>query len=43
MRSVLKGVLAEHLQLPESAIERVVFPASERVLPMQGLIARAAA
>ena len=28
LRSVLKGVLGEHLRLPNAVIERTVFPAS---------------
>ena len=34
LRSVMKGVLADHLQLPRAAIEDSVFPDSSGVRPM---------
>ena len=38
LRSLAKGVLRDHLRLPERAIEDRVFPASRRARPMGGLI-----
>ncbi len=38
LRSVLKGVLADHLSLPRDAIERVVFPESAAAPALDGLI-----
>jgi len=38
LRSVLKGVLAEHLQIPHPAIESNVFPGSGSAKPLVGLI-----
>lgn len=38
LRSVLKGVLAEHLNLAPSAIERAVFPDSASAPPLRDLI-----
>lgn len=37
VRSVAKGLLAEHLGLPETALDSV-FPASRSALPMHGLV-----
>jgi len=37
MRAVFKGVLAQHLQLPEAALESQVFPDSRRVATFPGL------
>jgi uncharacterized protein (DUF1501 family) len=34
LRSVMKGVLADHLQLPRPAIEEAVFPSSSAVRPL---------
>jgi len=38
LRSVLKGVLADHLEVPSRALEQVVFPDSERAAPLRGLM-----
>jgi uncharacterized protein (DUF1501 family) len=38
MHSVLKGVLADHLQVPTRALETSVFPDSAAARPMQGLV-----
>jgi len=38
LRSVFKGVLAEHLHVPERVLERSVFPDSANAAPMTGLI-----
>ena len=38
MRSVFKVILAEHLDLPESFLERSVFPDSAGASPLRGLI-----
>lgn len=38
LRSVMKGVLAEQLQVPPPALERSVFPESGAARPLQGLI-----
>lgn len=38
LRSVLKGVLADHLSVPERQLESSVFPESTRARPMRGLI-----
>ena len=38
LRTVLKGVLRDHLGLPAPALADVVFPASAAVLPADGLI-----
>jgi uncharacterized protein (DUF1501 family) len=37
LRSVLKGVLSEHLRVPSSALENSVFPASADAKPFKGL------
>ena len=37
-RSVFKGILAEHLLLPENYIEREVFPGSNSVKPLRDII-----
>jgi uncharacterized protein (DUF1501 family) len=37
LRSVMKGVLAEHLGVPEHALERTVFPDSGSAKPLRGL------
>jgi len=38
LRSVLKGILAEHLAVPSGALEQVVFPDSATARPMRGLM-----
>ena len=38
LRSVFKGILAEHLQLPESYIDRSVFPESAKARPLRDLV-----
>ena len=38
LRSVLKGLLQEHLQVPARALEREVFPDSARAKPLSGLM-----
>jgi uncharacterized protein (DUF1501 family) len=38
MRSVLKGVLQDHLQVPARALEREIFPDSQSAKPLTGLI-----
>jgi uncharacterized protein (DUF1501 family) len=38
LRSVLKGVLEEHLEIPERALEATVFPGSERARSLKGLM-----
>jgi len=38
IRSVMKGVLADHLHVPNSALENDVFPDSAKVRPVSGLI-----
>ena len=38
LRSVFKGILADHLELPESWIETRVFPDSSAATPMRGLV-----
>ena len=38
LRSVLKGVLAEHLSVPSRALEDAVFPDSGRAKPLRGLV-----
>lgn len=39
LRAILKGVLADHLGVPQSALGTKVFPGSETVAPFKGLIA----
>jgi uncharacterized protein (DUF1501 family) len=39
LRAVLKGVLKDHLRLDERALDERVFPGSENVRPMAGLLA----
>ena len=39
IRSVLKGVLSEHLQVPTAALESKVFPDSSDARPLKGLTA----
>jgi len=39
LRSVLKGILKDHLRANERALAETVFPGSERVRPMTGLVA----
>jgi uncharacterized protein (DUF1501 family) len=39
MRAVLKGVLRDHLRADEKALAQTVFPGSEGVTPMAGLVA----
>jgi uncharacterized protein (DUF1501 family) len=38
LRSVLKGVLADHLEVPSRALEQVVFPDSAGAAPLRGLM-----
>jgi uncharacterized protein (DUF1501 family) len=38
LRSLAKGVLADHLGLPRDALARVVFPGSDHVAPLPDLI-----
>jgi uncharacterized protein (DUF1501 family) len=38
MRALFKGLLAEHLGVPEAALETRVFPDSRGLRPMQGLL-----
>lgn len=38
IRSVLKGVLSEHLQVPSGALESAVFPDSASARPISGLV-----
>ena len=38
LRSVLKGVLTEHLAVPAPALEQVVFPDSSTARPLRGLV-----
>jgi uncharacterized protein (DUF1501 family) len=38
LRAVLKGVLQDHLRVDERRLAREVFPGSERVRPLQGLV-----
>jgi uncharacterized protein (DUF1501 family) len=38
LRSVMKGVLAEHLEVPERALESDVFPQSAEARPLRGLV-----
>jgi uncharacterized protein (DUF1501 family) len=38
LRSVLKGVLSEHLSIPARALERDVFPDSAGASPLRGLV-----
>jgi uncharacterized protein (DUF1501 family) len=38
LRSVMKGVLADHLRVPDAHLEGVVFPDSEDVKAVPGLI-----
>jgi uncharacterized protein (DUF1501 family) len=37
-RSMFKGILADHLEIPDSLLERSVFPDSAAALPMENLI-----
>ena len=39
LRAVLKGVLRDHLRADEKALAHTVFPGSEAVTPMAGLVA----
>ncbi len=39
LRSVLKGILADHLGLPPAVLDHAIFPGSMTVRPMRGLIA----
>jgi uncharacterized protein (DUF1501 family) len=39
LRAPLKGLLRDHLRVPEAALAKVVFPDSEKVGPMSGLLA----
>lgn len=38
LRAVFKGALRDHLGLPEAELARLVFPGSEKVGPLEGLI-----
>jgi uncharacterized protein (DUF1501 family) len=38
LRAIFKGLLAEHLKVPGSALERDVFPDSAAIRPMSGLV-----
>jgi uncharacterized protein (DUF1501 family) len=38
LRAVMKGVLAEHLGVPERALESSVFPQSRQARPLRGLL-----
>jgi uncharacterized protein (DUF1501 family) len=38
LRSVMKGLLAEHLGVPERALESSVFPGSAEARPLKGLV-----
>ena len=38
LRAVMKGLLAEHLGVPELALESSVFPASAQARPLKGLL-----
>jgi uncharacterized protein (DUF1501 family) len=38
LRAVLKGVLADHLDIPKGALARTIFPDSERLPPLAGLV-----
>ena len=39
LRAVLKGVLKDHLRVDDRALAADVFPGSEAVAPMAGLLA----
>jgi uncharacterized protein (DUF1501 family) len=39
LRAVMKGILRDHLRSDEAALAKVVFPGSESVKPLTGLIA----
>jgi uncharacterized protein (DUF1501 family) len=38
LRAVFKGLLKDHLRVDERALAEVVFPGSEAVKPMAGLV-----
>lgn len=38
LRAVLKGALKDHLRTDERALAQTVFPGSDRVKPMAGLV-----
>ncbi len=38
LRAVMKGLLAEHLEVPERALESEVFPQSDEARPLRGLV-----
>jgi uncharacterized protein (DUF1501 family) len=38
LRAVLKGVLRDHLRVPESALSATIFPGSEAATPIAGLV-----
>ncbi len=38
LRSVMKGVLADHLAVPARALENTVFPESRQARPLTGLL-----
>jgi uncharacterized protein (DUF1501 family) len=39
LRALLKGVLRDHLDLPAGTLANIVFPGSQYLAPMDGLIA----
>jgi len=39
LRAVLKGMLKDHLRVPEAALATSIFPDSRDVAPMSGLLA----
>jgi len=39
LRAVLKGLLCDHVRVPEKALAETVFPGSAGVKPMRGLLA----
>jgi uncharacterized protein (DUF1501 family) len=41
LRSVFKGILLDHLELPDSGVETSVFPGSAAAVPIQGLVNKA--
>jgi len=39
LRAVLKGLLKDHLRVPEGALATDIFPGSDEVKPIEGLMA----
>jgi uncharacterized protein (DUF1501 family) len=39
LRAVLKGLLRDHLRIEDSALVASVFPGSEAIRPLDGLLA----